>query len=629
VVLNGTSDKATNATATNSTSGFSVPDFDALVRPNITMEDIQSIDPQEQARKISQASKQLLESMISPFNAAHDCPPPLVKKRVPIPCIRPGACRFADAYGAGGVEMNRIRAEYNAVEGERYGGSVDFFGGRSGTGDEVGGGALLQVGVEAEVDHLQHQKKIQKDTAQNSETLVSRMWRSMRRRIGEALAAVTRDDHGVDMNDPWTRRYVQLLQEELLQAQEEPAPLSERSAPLMIPSAPSQTSAFLQIAARPDGDTRGGTTTTKGSSAAAAFRRARKNRKNSRGARHRDGRRSITGAIGDGEGRSRHRRFWPRPSTFGFHPSQRPRKRLPSGAGFSPKTSIVLRRKHQTSTSIISMPSSKSSSKRKPRLQARKPRAKKTVKLRNDKDAVNLKQRRTRTGTQRLKGERTQSGTPKKDMYALKNGDVFSVQRLLTIAGVNLDRQRNVDGRIKRSAGTMLEVVVEYRNLYPYWSTFHPSPRDASIEYCYRVVERPVSEYKQEILPVHQPADYPKHRSVENQHGIFLAFRVGGSFGFLNFIYLLVMLTTSFLLLAGARAGLDFLALYLLPERMMYWDAKYETAEIHRVEVGAVAGEEEGVGAGGGVDGVGVGGEDVDAGGGGRGEDAVAGVARQ
>ncbi len=698
-----------------------------------------SADPTlEAVEEISKMSKKMLETMIAPFNVAHECPPPLVKKvsaisfpcfyctltyesseyfeqmsqlstsvstileaprrrlktlqRVPLPCIRPGACRFRDAY-AGQYE------EHSANMGDNKPREV-----------------VTQVPTP--------EKSIYKSSAE--------LLQLLRQRVRRWVSFI---QHGVDFGDPWTRRYMEVLQQEheervirqkaetaerdvavsflqidssggrgtelrnrkaaaYLQELHPDLPETQSKDPQSSQGLGSAASAFQRARRRhflshvlgkakqvqanaklaaprqkrtrkvaktvrgmvkdkqhEDHETRRqgeaftravapsvesatatdvkkGTTATTTPSSAEEHRAAKK-QKRMRGHRHgRRVRRWILPAV-----RGRHKGIspaTPSPASSrkweGSHQDNKKNKQPnndPENKGFASTSTSALAPFGQTVSPLQSAtpqtPAAKNNkSKASPPHEGKithqasaererhsiRPPPKKNpnyveINLQNyDKAAVlgagaATKQDPTSSTTltpmvsepetkspHPLDADDEKSLKPKRDMYALKNGDVFSVSRLLAIAGVQLDRQKNADDEVKRRAGTLLEVVVEYRNLYPFYSTFHPKPEDSAIEYCYRIVERPVSEFKAEIYSEKQPDDFPKTRLIENQHGIYLVFRVGGSFGFLNFIYVLVMLTTSFLLLAGARAALDILAIYFLPEREMYKAAKYETAEV-------------------------------------------------
>eukprot|EP00927_Polykrikos_kofoidii_P057628 TRINITY_DN51785_c0_g1_i1.p1 TRINITY_DN51785_c0_g1~~TRINITY_DN51785_c0_g1_i1.p1 ORF type:complete len:476 (+),score=59.48 TRINITY_DN51785_c0_g1_i1:79-1506(+) len=150
-------------------------------------------------------------------------------------------------------------------------------------------------------------------------------------------------------------------------------------------------------------------------------------------------------------------------------------------------------------------------------------------------------------------------GHMKKDTFAIPNGDIFKLSKLLELAGLNLDANFNQDGEPLRERGTKLEVLVEYANLRPLQSSFG----DMEVGYIYKVVERPMDEMKVEPFRQHQPENFPQTRLRENRHGIHVRGSVSGSFGYFNLIYLLVMLTTSLALLGAASKITDLLATYV------------------------------------------------------------------
>lgn len=160
------------------------------------------------------------------------------------------------------------------------------------------------------------------------------------------------------------------------------------------------------------------------------------------------------------------------------------------------------------------------------------------------------------------------------DAFAIRDGDVFTMGKLLQLAGLDLDRSF-LDGEPLRERGTMLLVKIEYNNLRPWTGATQPA-------YIYRVVERPMDEMKTEMYAARQPDDYPASRIIENRHGIYLKTSVDGVFGFFDPIYFLVMLTTSVALLGAGRVAVDAIAVYLLP----YYEATTEQA-------GAMEGAEE------------------------------------
>jgi len=169
------------------------------------------------------------------------------------------------------------------------------------------------------------------------------------------------------------------------------------------------------------------------------------------------------------------------------------------------------------------------------------------------------------------------------DAFAIPAGDIFRLGYLLELAGLDLDKSFNKEGEPLRESGTIIEILVEYSNLRPFLSTFGFS----EVGYVYRVVERHMEELKTEGYALTQPSDAPKHRLIENRHGLLVRLKVGGSFGNFNIVYLLVMLTTSLALLAVATRIVDFMAIYVLQQKELYRSFKYEhTDQVdHRTEV--------------------------------------------
>lgn len=161
-------------------------------------------------------------------------------------------------------------------------------------------------------------------------------------------------------------------------------------------------------------------------------------------------------------------------------------------------------------------------------------------------------------------------------VFAIPDGDIFELGRLLQLAGLDLDGSRNKDGETLRERGTMLDVKVEYTNLHPFWSSLGFT----TVGYRYRVVERPVNEMKTELYAVPQPDDFPRHRVIENRHGISLRVTVTGTFGHFDIVYLLVMLTTSLALLAAANAATEFMAKYVMKGKEEYYEVKYDQKEV-------------------------------------------------
>lgn len=158
--------------------------------------------------------------------------------------------------------------------------------------------------------------------------------------------------------------------------------------------------------------------------------------------------------------------------------------------------------------------------------------------------------------------------------YSNAWGDVFSLSELLELAGVDLDKDANMDGWSAREAGMALEVAAVYHNLTPFLSSFGYRP----IRYHYEVRELMLPYVSRTQLSPVQPADYPATRRYEVRYGVLIHFKVAGTFGFFNVAYFLLMLTTTFALMATARTVTDQIALHLHPHRENFFRLKYEVS---------------------------------------------------
>jgi hypothetical protein len=73
--------------------------------------------------------------------------------------------------------------------------------------------------------------------------------------------------------------------------------------------------------------------------------------------------------------------------------------------------------------------------------------------------------------------------------------------------------------------------------------------------------------------------NYRENRTLLNKHGVKLDLVQSGYLGKFSFSQLLVSLTTSLTLLAMATLVTDYVALYLLPDKEKYDEAKYVRAK--------------------------------------------------
>jgi len=166
-------------------------------------------------------------------------------------------------------------------------------------------------------------------------------------------------------------------------------------------------------------------------------------------------------------------------------------------------------------------------------------------------------------------------GQSEEGVYAIPSGDVFTVRKLVELAGLDLDTSLDEHGTPLRVRGTAITVSIEFTNIRP----FGMISRDVEVGYAYRVVESPLGEVKEEVYGTRQPSN-AQRRVMENRHGLMLTGKVTGSFGTFDVVYLLIMLTTSLALFGVAKTCVDFVALQLPSKHQMEFQrAKYA---VHR-----------------------------------------------
>merc|ERR1719479_72773 len=103
-------------------------------------------------------------------------------------------------------------------------------------------------------------------------------------------------------------------------------------------------------------------------------------------------------------------------------------------------------------------------------------------------------------------------GPQNEGVYAIPNGDVFTVKKLLELAGLDLDKSLDEDGTPLRIRGTAITVTIEFTNLRP----FGMVTRDLDVGYAYRIVESPLGEVKEEIYSMRYPSTNQR-RVMENR----------------------------------------------------------------------------------------------------------------
>lgn len=158
--------------------------------------------------------------------------------------------------------------------------------------------------------------------------------------------------------------------------------------------------------------------------------------------------------------------------------------------------------------------------------------------------------------------------------FAIPQGDIFRIDKLLELAGLDLDQTFNLEGLPLREAGTVIEIEAFYENLRPWVSSFGAT----DVTYSYKVSQRPMDEMKTELFSQSQP-NYPARRVIEDRHGLYIVVKISGEFGFFSIVYLGVMLTTAVALISVAIAITDKLAIYVMPEKQTYYNHKYEVTE--------------------------------------------------
>ncbi|CAG8800226.1 21672_t:CDS:2 [Gigaspora margarita] len=150
------------------------------------------------------------------------------------------------------------------------------------------------------------------------------------------------------------------------------------------------------------------------------------------------------------------------------------------------------------------------------------------------------------------------------------DGDIFTVQELLTAAGANLDSPSTAPGADKsanesyRSSGIVIIIVIEYRNV-PYKTDV------ISYKYLPRIIDG--NEYKV-FESVYNVAD--GSYTILDRHGIRFIFQQHGSIGEFDLITLLTSIVASFALFGGAKIIVETIMLNLSTNRKDYKDAKYK-----------------------------------------------------
>jgi len=154
------------------------------------------------------------------------------------------------------------------------------------------------------------------------------------------------------------------------------------------------------------------------------------------------------------------------------------------------------------------------------------------------------------------------------------NLDYFQVETLLQAAGSSLDSETSAgSGETYRESGVTLIMQVDYTNTLS-WA----GVADA-IQYTYTPYLLGSTSFKMYDAVYSGANDYRQNRTLLNKHGVKIDLLQGGDLGAFSFQQLLLSLTTSLTLLAVATVVTDYVALYLLPDKERYDEAKYEWTE--------------------------------------------------
>ncbi|CAG8609974.1 4787_t:CDS:10 [Ambispora leptoticha] len=159
------------------------------------------------------------------------------------------------------------------------------------------------------------------------------------------------------------------------------------------------------------------------------------------------------------------------------------------------------------------------------------------------------------------------NSTTRKQDDPRADGDIMTVQQLLTAAGADLQAVSTAPGakpgEIYRSSGIVIVIVIDYKNV-PF--------KEDTITYTYRPQYIKGNEYKS-IESIYQPnGGYV----IKERHGLRLVFQQSGTIGKFDFISLLKNIVAGFALFSLASIIVEILMLQFLPEKSIYEQAKFE-----------------------------------------------------
>ena len=166
--------------------------------------------------------------------------------------------------------------------------------------------------------------------------------------------------------------------------------------------------------------------------------------------------------------------------------------------------------------------------------------------------------------------------------------DYFSMDVLIRAAGINslddcIDGINNTINNSDYKCTTYRESGATFM-VHVLWNDFIPYHGMVQPYYYYRVqlINRSYKTY----IPYYHPYYRSGGRTLLIAHGIRFVFVLGGEFHTFHTTTFLITLTTALGLFAVATTIIDYLMIYILPEKEKYTKAKYEATDvIHPVEI--------------------------------------------
>eukprot|EP00750_Incisomonas_marina_P005950 INCI14247.3.p1 GENE.INCI14247.3~~INCI14247.3.p1 ORF type:complete len:477 (-),score=61.23 INCI14247.3:958-2388(-) len=143
--------------------------------------------------------------------------------------------------------------------------------------------------------------------------------------------------------------------------------------------------------------------------------------------------------------------------------------------------------------------------------------------------------------------------------------DTFAVRDLLAAAKLDLSRATGFNNHSTRYEGTIVVIKLVYSNIRP-WG--FPSN---TAEYTYEIDWLEESKFK----VVDTTFQNETTRYLQDRHGVWFVVTVNGAFMYFDGQNFIVQMSSFFSLLAIATFAVDFIMVYILPERVAYKAGKY------------------------------------------------------